>query len=99
MKQVHFLEWTCNVLLHQYPNGRTAVQLYTETGEPVATASINMPGYPLKHGEVLIKDYAENTGILACLSSAGIIEPTGKTIPVGHTQAHVCRLLKTEITH
>ncbi len=99
MKQVHFLEWTCNVSLLQYPNGRTAIQLYAEDGEPIATATVNVPNYPLGEGEVLIKDYAENAGILASLSNAGIIEPTGKTIPVGHAQTHVCRLLETETKH
>ena len=99
MKQVQFLQWTCNVSLLQYPNGRTAIQLYAEDGEPVATATVNVPSYPLGEDKVLIKDYAENEGILASLSTAGIAEPTGKTIPVGHIQTHVCRLLETKAMH
>jgi hypothetical protein len=99
MKQVHFLEWTCNVSLLQYPNGRTAIQLNAEDGEPVATATVNVPTYPLGEDEVLIKDYAENAGMLESLTEAGIIEPTGITIPVGHVQTHICRLLETETMH
>jgi len=99
MQQVLFIEWTCNVELLEYPNGRTAIQLYAEDGEPVATATVNVPSHPLKADEVLIKDFAENEGMLACLSDSGIIEPTGETIRVGHAKAHVCRLLQTETTH
>lgn len=99
MQQVFFVEWACNVELLEYPNGRPAIQLYAEDGEPVATATVNVPHYPLGEGEVLIKDYAENEGMLACLTEAGIVEPTGETIRVGHAKAHVCRLLQTETTH
>jgi hypothetical protein len=99
MQQLFFINWTCNVELLEYPNGRTALQLNAEDGEPVATATVNVPHYPLGKGEVLIKDYAENEGILASLSDAGIIEPTGETVRLGFAKAHVCRLLTTETTH
>ena len=48
---------------------------------------------------ILIKDYAENEGILAALVNAGIIEDTGKTVPVGHAQARLCRLLVQPTLH
>jgi hypothetical protein len=42
---------------------------------------------------VAIKDYAENTGMLAALTAAGVVEATGTRITVGLAEAHLCRLL------
>ena len=99
MQRVFFIEWTCNVELLEYPNGRPAIQLYAEDDGPVATATVNLPHHPLEEGEVLIKDFSENEGMLDCLTNAGIVEPTGETVRVGHAEAHICRLLLTKTTH
>ncbi|HMA35898.1 MAG TPA: hypothetical protein VKY74_15650 [Chloroflexia bacterium] len=92
---IEFRGWRCRVARLRYPNGRIALQLLTadEDAAPVATATVNVPEVPLAADEVLIKDYAENTGILAVLVQVGIVAPTGRVVPVGFVQAPVCRLL------
>ena len=95
MKQVTFMGWKCNVMFSQYANnGRTAIQLFdAEDDGPVAKATVNIPEVPLEPNEVLIKDYAENAGILDVLVEAGIVRETDKFVPYAHIVADVCVLL------
>jgi hypothetical protein len=97
MKTIRFNEWVCRVRFNRYTgNDRLAIQLVTEAGEPLLTATVNVPCYPLEDNEVLIKSYAENAGVLECLSEACVIAPTGITLEVGHAIAHVCRFLRLD---
>lgn len=60
---------------HQYGNGRPAIELIIqETGEPMARASVNLPSLRLDPGEIAIKDYSENEGMLECLISHKVVE-------------------------
>ena len=94
MKTIRFKEWNYRVRFNRYTNNdRLAILLVTEAGDPLLTATVNVPCYPLGDDEVMIKSYAENAGVLECLTDAGIIAPTGKTLEVGHAIAHVCRFL------
>ncbi|MCU7829551.1 MAG: hypothetical protein KZQ85_10835 [Candidatus Thiodiazotropha sp. (ex Myrtea sp. 'scaly one' KF741663)] len=90
---VRYKEWDCVVNIAHYGNGRPAILLETEQGLPVATATVNISFFKPAEGEVLIKDYSENEGILDCLADAGILEPTGKELWSGHAKLHICRLL------
>lgn len=75
--------------VRQYPNNRLGIQLfsYAEDNqfiEPWATATVNLPDQPLNPGEVFIKDYSENAGLLELLVRAKIIEPRPlKAVPSG----------------
>ena len=99
---VRFLDCDCEVVKHQYNNGRTALELIIaendETrelykGEPMATATVNMPSFNLESDEVVIKNYSENEGMLETLIVAGIVTPTGKSISNGFVSCPVCKLL------
>jgi hypothetical protein len=57
------------------------------------TATVNVPEWHAGEGEVLIKDYSENEGILAVLTAARVVADTGRTYPVGMTSVNICRLL------
>ncbi len=94
--KIRFKDWDCQVKFQRYINNRLAIQLVTEQEEPVAMATLNLPDVPLAEDEVLIKSYQENEGMLACLSDAKLIEPTGMSIRVGENAVHVCRLLVTD---
>lgn len=86
----------CNVVVGQYGNGRTALQLYdVKTDELVAIASVNLPDAPLPEGHVFIKDWSENQGMLKALVEAKIVEDTWLTVPTGWVQAHLCKLLES----
>lgn len=93
--RVNFEGTVCNVTVETYAEGhRTAIELVdAATGDHFATATVNVPEVPLSEGEVLVKDYNENAGILAALQRAGILEPTGRVVPVGFAAVAVCRLL------
>ena len=95
MKTIRFMKWDCVVEKHAYQNGRTCLQLVdSEDGEPIATATINVPEIHLEQNEVIIKNYSENEGILDCLIENEYIVKTGKQVEIGFTTCEICLLLK-----
>ena len=86
----------CDVYFTKYrDNNRVAILLQDkETGEPYATASVNLPHQTLKSDEVAIKDYSEGEGMLDDLVAAGIVEDTGKAVGSGYVMIPIARLLK-----
>lgn len=93
-KKVEFLGEKCRVDTGVYANGRLAIRLtIEETGEPMATATVNVPDCTLDEDEVLIKDWSENEGMVDALVKAGIVVDTGVTWPCGFTHANVCRVV------
>jgi hypothetical protein len=91
--QVEVFGEVCELIVTHYARPRNVcLRLVDADGLPMATASVN-PDYLLEEGTVAIKDYSENEGILAALVAAGVVEPTGETIPIGYAEAHLCRLL------
>lgn len=90
---VHFAGETCQVRWHFYANGRPALLLVDDQGERMAVATINVPDVDLAPDETIIKDYAENAGMLQALVDAGIVAPTGRVVPVGFTAAPVVKIL------
>lgn len=78
----------------RYMNDRVALQLVDPvTGEPITTATVNLPGENLGDNETFIKNYAENEGVLESLIAAGIVEDIGRTVETGFVEAAVCRWL------
>jgi hypothetical protein len=51
--------------------------------QPVATASVNPP-LPLRQGEIAIKNWSENEGMLPLLIAEKIVEPPHRHIPSGY---------------
>ena len=91
--------WDCEIVKHKYSNGRTALQLVSAVdvddvykGEPIATATVNIPEMDLKENEVIIKDYSENEGMLEALVAAGIVVPTGRFVDSGFVTCPICIL-------
>ena len=70
MTTVRFLDTDCTVMKHRYANGRVALSLIDGEG-PVATATVNLPDATLGKNEILVKDWAENRGLLQALVEAG----------------------------
>jgi hypothetical protein len=90
---VRYKECNCVVNIQRYGNNRPAILLTTESGEPVAKASVNITCFRTAENEVLIQDSGENEGILKCLVDAGVVETTGKELWTGDLILHICRLL------
>lgn len=64
-----------------YSNGRPALELLrADDGHPYAVASVNLPDVLLSENEVLIKDYAENEGMLDFLVENCIVYPTSRGV-------------------
>lgn len=94
-----FQSWNCNVVLNRYKDGSPAISLFDGNGFPVARATVNVPEASLAPDELVIKDYAENAGMLDALIEASIVTPAGRTVPVGRFEVgHVCRLAESAIT-
>ncbi|MFL5766079.1 MAG: hypothetical protein ACJ77K_19195 [Bacteroidia bacterium] len=90
---VKFKQWNCEVELGEYPNGRKAIQLFDKkTGDYVLVASINIPDEELSVEEIIIKDYSENSGIMAVLINAKIISYPER-FTLNALSAPICKLL------
>ena len=96
MNTVRFRGENCKVQFGKYGNGRTAIMLVRENGEPMAKASLNLEAalhWPLSADEIAIKDYSENEGMLAALTGAGIVSAPLRDVACGFVRVPICRLL------
>ena len=91
-KTVRFLGENCTFSFGKYGNGQTVIQLYCEDGCPMATATVAIDAH-LEEGEIIVKDYSENTGMLQALVDAGVVEPTGRAVACGFITAPIAKLL------
>lgn len=96
MKQVKFKQWICDVSLGKFYDGTPAIRLHGAEGtldefEPIATASAYVAD--LADGEVAIKNYSENEGMLNALVEAGIVSEPLYYVTSGYVQIPICTLL------
>jgi len=95
MTLIPFKNWRCRIEESRYSNGRIALTLTdSEEGDPIATATINLPDEPLAEDEVCIKSHSENEGMLEALEQAGIVKATGRVAWTGRVAVPVCKLLR-----
>lgn len=94
-KLVRFKEWVCELQFGKYHgNHRTAIELVChKTGEPIATATVNVPNISLKENEVIIKDYSENQGMFQALFNAGVVKLNRIDTQSEWVDFHICELL------
>lgn len=73
MKKVTFMGTECMVKVYEI-GGNLNIQLITaDDGQAFAKASTSL-GISLPKGQVYIKSYSENEGMLECLQEAGLIK-------------------------
>ena len=78
-----------------YFDGTPAIRLLTKEGLPYMTASVNMGNRELlKEGEIFIKDYSENEGVLDFLENEGIVKRTGAFVRRGFVEIKIAKLIK-----
>jgi hypothetical protein len=94
MKTIRFLNEDCRLVRDTYKaNDGVALLLVCEDGSPMATATVCLPEYQLEVGEIVIKDYGENAGMLDALVKAGVVSDTGRTVQTGWVHSPICKLL------
>jgi hypothetical protein len=96
--KVQFKEWPCILQFDRYAKGnRLCISLlHAEEGDPVATATVNIPGEEIEDDEVIIKDYSENEGMLTALVNAGVVSVPVRYVSQGFVICPVCKLLIDE---
>lgn len=94
-KILRYKDYNCLVEISSYiDNYRPAIFLRdADDGEVITTATINLPEESLNEGEVFIKNYSENEGILDWLINEGIVENTGREVESGYVKIPVVRIL------
>lgn len=82
--------WLCNY----YENNRPALVLEnSDTGEPVAKVTVNLPDWVQLPTDVLaIKDYSENQGVLTLLITNGIVRAVGTHAISKYGSVTLCKL-------
>jgi hypothetical protein len=91
-KPSHETEGTAVYLQRKrYHNGNVSLTLIEAREHyPYATCTVNVDG--LEEGEVAIKNYSENTGMLNFLISEGIIEPPHRSVNSGYVRIPICKV-------
>ncbi len=87
-----FKDYEGNLVPRKYPNGRLAIEFVDDDGGCITVCSINLPNEDLDEGQIFIKDWSENEGMLEALLEAGVVIFTGERVPSGYVQAPKCRL-------
>lgn len=97
-----YINEECRIDFRRYPaqyGGATAITLTSLRGEPMGTATINLFDYNIHPGpnQVLIKNTAENEGMVDALVEAGIVKRTGLEYFYGRGMDYVvvCNLAVT----
>jgi len=77
-----------------YPmTNHNSLKLLTEENEPYMVASTDVEHIELEPDEILIKNYAENTGILPALVKAGIVAKPHESVKSGFVKIDICQLI------
>jgi len=76
----------------KYQDGKPAILVMGEDGIPYATLSTNVD-VDLEPGEVLIKNYSENTNLANIVLSKGWFTDTGKRVESGFVQIPIWRIV------
>ena len=91
-------KYDVRVVREAYARGGTCLRLVGAGGEdegmPIATATSWVEG--LDVGEVAVKDYSENSGMLDFLLDVGVVEPPHRTLGNGLVVFPVCMLVSEQ---
>lgn len=94
--QTRYVEADRAVLrLSRYQDGSRAIEILDERGSPLVRATVCLVGYDEAPapGNVFIKNWSENEGVLESLQRAGIVGEVVRTVPCGYVEAHEVPLL------
>ena len=89
----------CSLYFSKYHgNNRTAIKLSdVSDGLPWAVATVNVPDCELESGEVCIKNYSENEGMVQSLMKADIIHAPHRYASSGYVKIPICKLTEQSL--
>lgn len=93
--QTKYSKYNVVLSFNQYRNGRTQIEILDadDFGAPIMVATVNLDNVPLEEGEIIIKDYSENEGVLDFLVQNGIVSRPKRWISTGWVTCPVVDLL------
>lgn len=82
-----------DLVLDTYENGgRIAIRAYTEDG-PFGTITTNVPEFPLKKGEIIVKTWNESEWVPQLLTQMpDMFKDTGKRVKLGYAEGQIWKL-------
>jgi hypothetical protein len=97
MKTVNHNGYELTAHFAKYQNGQVAIKLTDNAdGFPYATATVCVEDDLLNEGEVAIKNYSENAGILDSLIESDIVEPPHAFVHNSFVKIPICKLVTNE---
>lgn len=88
-----YVKGTVHLHSAEYSNGRIALRLLSEDGEPLCVATTNLPDEIIGDNEVILKGWSENQGVPEELMRTGIVGEPLRYIATGFVTASVHELL------
>lgn len=76
--KITFKRWKCTIVVGVYLDNSKAIRLLdARDGMPIASATVSLAQYQIKptDGNIFVKDYSENTGMINALIDGGVINP------------------------
>lgn len=88
-----YVNGQAKVVKSTYSDGSVALVLLDRDGHRLLTATVALEGQVPDEGNVFLKDWSENAGIVEGLQKAGIVGPVIREIPTGFVNAKEAKLL------
>jgi UDP-N-acetylglucosamine enolpyruvyl transferase len=88
----------CELRIGKYHNGNTSIELVNVvTDEVVVVATLNLDEV-LPEGQIYIKNYSENEGVLDVLQQHNVIGESIRVVSSGYVEIPICPLLQKQET-
>ena len=79
----------CSFHTARYSEGGNLYIGITRKGEPIADVTVNIGALP--PGQIAVKNYSENAGLLEQLEQLGLVEEVVRYVPSGFVQIPICK--------
>lgn len=81
------------IIKQQYMHDGSTALIVKNGWERIATLTVCVADSAIEKDEVVIKDWAENEGVLQDLIEMGVVSEPIRTLQSGFVVCHICKLL------